>query len=294
MESVCSFGNEENKCLPCDKIRKIEEKLGGSIDIIIEKYGNTFNALKENKNKFNRQEFKELLRFYKPIGPRLDNNRREQELISNFDIIDILNQFMTISSHFYSLGYNMLDFEKTRESLVSTDYMQKYKMGYTQFGVVINTDYSTGQGKHWFAMFINLEPRNKLKNLDKIIGLKQEFIQVFKKYNTTLKLSNNNTEEYASNNNCTIEYFNSSGNSPKTQIVKFMEDHKAKFEKEFNKPFKILTNVGVQHQHEETECGVYAIIFILARILGIPFETFVENKIRDDVMLKFRNNLFLE
>lgn len=47
----------------------------------------------------------------------------------------------------------MRDFEKHNSELANVDFVKKYKEGVRCFGVVFNTDYSSGTGQHWFAVF---------------------------------------------------------------------------------------------------------------------------------------------
>ena len=47
----------------------------------------------------------------------------------------------------------MRDFEKYNTKLANMDFAQKYKEGFRRFGVVFNTDYSSGKGQHWFAVY---------------------------------------------------------------------------------------------------------------------------------------------
>lgn len=87
---------------------------------------------------------------FKPFGPRLT-----KEWLSNFDIDDVLSQIQKkyADKHFLHIPFQMRDFEKTNSDLARLDWQAEYNKGFRTFGTVMNTDYSTGKGIHWFAIF---------------------------------------------------------------------------------------------------------------------------------------------
>lgn len=95
--------------------------------------------------------FEDILdRFFKPDGPSHNFN-----LLSNFNIDDVLDQFETrfASRSFLHIPFQMRDFEKVGTQLATIDLAEKFKSGIKTFGVVLNTDVSTGRGIHWFCLF---------------------------------------------------------------------------------------------------------------------------------------------
>lgn len=90
-----------------------------------------------------------LNEFFKPSGPATNFG-----LLSNFHIDDVLDQFEErfASRKFLHIPFQMRDFEKVGTQLATIDLAHEFKT-YDTFGVVINTDVSTGGGIHWFCIF---------------------------------------------------------------------------------------------------------------------------------------------
>jgi hypothetical protein len=88
-----------------------------------------------------------------------------------------------------------------------------------------------------------------------------------------------------------IEFFNSSGNSPAPEWVNWMV-----------KTANALTSAGVEsttlkvtsikHQQSRSECGLYSLFYIYARINDIPAKYFMNSHIADQLMFEFRQHLF--
>jgi hypothetical protein len=84
----------------------------------------------------------------------------------------------------------------------------------------------------------------------------------------------------------TIEYFDSIGNPPNKCIKQFIKNvHKTL------KGYSLKVNT-IQHQKENSECGVYAIYYIIQRLLGSDFDTLTHNVISDSNMNRFREYIF--
>lgn len=87
----------------------------------------------------------------------------------------------------------------------------------------------------------------------------------------------------------TIEYYDSAGNRPNKNIQTFIN----KLDKFFKKTNKYTIKYNTtQHQFKNTECGVYAIHFIIKRIIGVSFDTICNNQIPDEQMTIFRYYIF--
>lgn len=147
-------------------------------------------------------------------------------------------------------GFKHVTFQMSDFMEKNTDLSQislrNLKNSHMTMGCVLNTDVSTGSGIHWFCIFCD-------------------------KLNTSAP---------------TIEYFNSSAEPPKKDIVKWIDREK----KDSNAQYiKVLTK---QQQWSDTECGVYCLYFIFRRLCGTPVSWFQNNTIRDDQMKKFRRYVF--
>lgn len=100
--------------------------------------------LQENKRRF------------KPKGPY-----NTKEWLTNTNIDEFLDQLAIKYPGFLHVPFQMIDFAKTGgpDSLSNVNIVQKIREGIKWFGVVINTDVSSGPGKHWFALFGNFSKK---------------------------------------------------------------------------------------------------------------------------------------
>ena len=51
---------------------------------------------------------------------------------------------------------------------------------------------------------------------------------------------------------------------------------------------------NLRHQKSKSECGVYSLFYIWARVHNIPPEQFSKNAIPDKLMFEFRQHLFAD
>jgi hypothetical protein len=189
--------------------------------------------------------------YFKPSGPRDTNN-----WLSNTDIDDVLYQIQkkyADTKSFLHIPFQMIDFEKTRSDLAMLDWPKKYEEGFRSFGTVLNTDYSTGRGKHWFAIYGSFEDTN---------------------------------------NEFTIEYFNSSGELPMNQVSTWMKRVKNEWQSHFNKPIKDIVVTRIVNQQDDWNCGPYSLYYIISRLSGTDYKYFKDNAIGDENMQEFRKYLF--
>lgn len=268
--SECAFGKYEKICSSeniLHHMKRFLEKMGKSVNTdeeIINELKNETGCKSEScilskKNKFSEKLDenviqKELRKSFKPDGPAFTT-----ELLSNFNIDDVLDQYVDAytNENFLHIPFQMIDFQDYARSsdkdsnLASIDFSDKYNKGMRCFGVVLNTDYSSGGGKHWFAIFGD-----------------------FRKHPFTL------------------EYFNSSGNLPMIQIQKWMKNAKNDIENKLNKDVKCVITTRIQHQTDDHSCGPYSLYYITCRLENIPHEYFAKHVIKDSEMHLFRKHLF--
>jgi hypothetical protein len=187
---------------------------------------------------------KEIARNFKTNGPR------DVSLLSNYNIDDVLKQWTLFFTDFYAYEFNMLDWDSTGTSLATVDIVEDiYNKGYRTFACVINSDVSTGRGKHWMALFGDMR------------------VDAF-----------------------TVEFFNSSGHRPQDEFFAWLEKAKTSMEK--IRPTKIIQCCEREHQFSKTECGVYSLFYIWARLNGISYEFFKKFTISDILCMEFRQHLF--
>jgi hypothetical protein len=96
----------------------------------------------------------QLNKRFKPSGPW-----DSVEWFSNVNIDNILKQAAKQYQHkkFLHIPFQMRDFKDTNGELNNIDIVDAYRNGCKCFGVVFNTDYSTGNGKHWFCVYGSFE-----------------------------------------------------------------------------------------------------------------------------------------
>ncbi|AJL34289.1 BA71V-S273R (i6R) [African swine fever virus] len=107
---------------------------------------------------------KELETRFKAPGPR--NNTG---LLTNFNIDETLQRWAIKYTKFFNCPFSMMDFERIHYKFNQVDMVKVYKgeeLQYVEgkavkrpcntFGCVLNTDFSTGTGKHWVAIFVDM------------------------------------------------------------------------------------------------------------------------------------------
>lgn len=200
---------------------------------------------------------------FKPHGP-LDTT-----LLDNNVIDKVNSQWGVLYDDYYPYNFNMKNYAEysfrsghtvhkpDSLAVINFDMLYNGTLGkkYKCCGCIINSDVYQGSGKHWMALFA--DARSKV---------------------------------------WTIEFFNSSGNSPAAEWVNWMmktknimetiiEDNKLK-----NK-VRIIKVTNVRHQQSKSECGVYSLFYLWARINKVPPEYFA-NPVPDQFMFEFRHHLF--
>lgn len=174
--------------------------------------------------------------------------KNTHEWLSSLDIDAIEKEYTRTFSNYYYVGAIPIDFDKHSSigtclvsSLCSLDIKSLYKKGYTQIGIIFNTDVSTGSGKHWVALFCDI--RSEL--------------------------------EYPR-----ITYFDSYSNIPEKEIQKLMKRWKEQWDITgiHSKPMETTYN-KVRHQYQESECGMYSVYFHYCCLMGISMEKRIPDEV---------------
>ena len=100
---------------------------------------------------------------------KIEGPRNSTKWLSNYDIDKTLEDWAFKFEDFFPCPFAMIDFDKTKEPLYKYDMgkiylgeyskqtiMGKVKLPYRTFGCAINTDLSSGKGKHWMALFVDM------------------------------------------------------------------------------------------------------------------------------------------
>lgn len=187
----------------------------------------------------------------------------DTSLMNNFNIDNTLKQWQVKYRDFYPYNFNMRDYERKGDTLATVDLTDLYKQGFRTAACVINSDYYKGAGKHWMALFVDMRA-------------------------------------------FTVEFFNSSGNPPYAEFVAWLEKSKNQLDSLLckgstdvsvdslnpHKPAEIILCCDLPHQKTKTECGLYSLYYIWARLNGVPADFFKKYIISDILMIGLRQHLF--
>lgn len=227
------------------------------------------HALKKNMVTRKELDINSKKRF-KIKGPR--NN---VDWLSNYDIDTTLQDWACRFEDFFPCPFAMIDFDRTNEPLNAYNlidiYLGKYaktctlgniKIPCRTFGGAINTDVSTGKGKHWMAIFVDMRgPEWTIEFFNSAGDRPQKSIVHWM----------NRTKEY-------LDIFIQ--NSQNAELTT-------------NVPTKLVTVSSVDHQESNTECGLYTLFYIRCRLEYVPYSRFLEGaEIPDESMMEFRKHCF--
>lgn len=230
-------------------------------------------AVSDEVNAKEREKIKKVLeKDFKPVGPK-----NSLALLNNHHIDNTLRLWGQEFPDFYPCPFAMMDFNVNGnffnkihfpdllEGRLKVDLgkmVPKNNRVCKTFGCVVNTDISSGPGKHWVAVFVDcrLPPGSPWS----------------------------------------IEYFNSAGHTPPDIMSHWMERHRAILDKyrngenQLNNEVITVSVTNIDHQESQTECGLYALFYIRRRLEGTPYNFFNKQLVPDAAMTKFRQYIFRE
>jgi hypothetical protein len=207
---------------------------------------------------------------YKAAGPRTG-----AALLSNFHIDGTLARWAVRFPEFFPCPFAMMDFERNGDLFGRIDLADVLggrvaadlgpgrgcvQRPFACFGCVLNTDVSSGPGKHWVAVFV-----------DARAGAGEAF---------------------------TVEYFNSTGQPPPQPVIRWSERARGQLERFRAEqggrggPVLVVPPSRVEHQRSDTECGLYSLFYIRCRLEGRPPAFFAARRIPDAAMSAFRRYCF--
>lgn len=193
-------------------------------------------------------------------------NTNPNEWLTNYDILDVLDQYEVAYPQFLFLGPSPIDFDKrinascVERSLCQFSVKKCLADGKTKIGIIFNTDPHDKGGSHWISMFIDLED-----------------LFVF--------------------------YFDSAGDAIPREVAVF-RDRVIQQAKDASLSLKYYDNHGRQHQRGNTECGMYSLFFIITMLTGKigtsqrksslakRIELFTKGNISDGYIEKYRKVYF--
>lgn len=172
------------------------------------------------------------------------------EWLSNFDIMNVLKQYMKKFPNFYSPPPTPIDFDSkpndmdgncVSNELCSFNLEKHIKNGKTKFGIVFNISPHTSSGSHWVSLYIDID--------DKFIF-----------------------------------YMDSAGNEIPKEIKAFVERViEQGLAMNGNIKLHYYENCPLEHQMGTTECGMFSLFFIITMLSNK-----VENKVFKNYFDKIR------
>jgi len=225
--------------------------------------------LEEIEDKNLRKKLDEFI--FAPDHPE-EWKKKPNEWLSNFDIMDVLKQYMLKYPNFYAPQPSPIDFDSKPNDMfgqcvsneLCTFNLEKHiKNGKTKFGLVFNLSPHTSSGSHWVSLFIDV------------------------------------TDKF-------IFYMDSAGNKIPRQIntlvSRIIEQGKI-----LNSPieFTYYENYPMEHQMGNSECGMFSLFFIITMItdnangksmknMNEKIKFFKEKRIPDKYVFQFRKIYFNE
>ena len=237
---------------------EISDKVSEKTSCKDEKCWKTINLLK------NELSNDELDLFESSFRPDMPNTwiSNPNTWLSTIDINKVMEQYEEAYPKFQYLGANPIDFDKkvsvnkcVVNQLCNININDIRKDGKDFLGMVFNTDPHNSSGEHWFSLYIDLKGVN-IKNKP-----------------------------------C-IYYFDSIAYKPKDEVVELVKRVQDQCLK-INKDIEFLFN-DIKHQHENTECGVYCLHFLVSMLKGEDFKKYIKKKRNDKKMEKFRKFFFIQ
>ena len=163
--------------------------------------------------------------------------------------------------HFLPVPFQFINFEERGTALAHLDLGAEYGRGVRCVGCVLNSA-DGPPGKHWMATFIDMRPAP------------------------------------TSDEPWTVEFFNSSGNPPVTNVVMWMlkvagqlADARAAAGGDPARVERVVVS-KIKHQQSKSECGPYCMYYIWSRLKGKPWGRFSTTPVPDAKVTKFRAHLF--
>lgn len=216
---------------------------------------------------------------FRPIQPA-EWRKKPNAWLSNFDIDAVIQQYETAYPDFVFLGPTPIDFDSKKadgkcvtEEICGLSLSKQWAAGKRKIGVIYNLDTSDGPGTHWVSMFIDMA----------------------------------DPEPY-------MFYFNSTAEPMPAEVRKLMDRIQEQWmrihsHKGSKKLIEYTSDDKVEHQHSNTECGMYSLFFIITCLTrkvggfeslgsGLSREKIIEmfagkKRIPDESMLKFRKLYFV-
>ena len=220
---------------------------------------------------------------FRPKGPS-----KKYEWLSTTHINDVIEQYQNIHKDFVFLGAVPYDFDDLPMlGIRDLNFSELESNGKHKIGIVFNLDNHDQDGSHWVSMFTDLKKnqvyffdslgRKPGKRIRKLINRITKYLYQ-KKYHSELPI------------NDIIEKIKTINGLPKGKAKEVVSSNKY-LHNLLGGGFDIRYNY-IQHQFENSECGVYSINFIIRLVGGESFDSIINNVTKDEEMNGFRKEYF--
>lgn len=279
---IASILNESPECEKID-INLTKKRLYDRISDEIKKISHCKDELcwldefDRIKTRFPDNEMKKIQFFFKPMMPKswLIN---KNEWLTTTDINNVLYQYQNKYDDFIFMGARPIDFDLEKDGICLTggnicniDIKKLINQSKTKIGMVFNTDPSTGEGQHWFSVYVDLTGMNR-KGHPSIYY-----------FDSAKKINEKNMKKKIPKEiqNLVIDLQNQNRELNKSKVNKS------------NKKLEFIWN-DKKHQFKNTECGVYCLHFLTEMLKGKSFRKYVNATLNDKKMERFRKEFFIE
>jgi hypothetical protein len=299
-QKKCAPGKkyEDGSCFTLEALKEIADnynkKNKDKIDTDLDKTGLVKELNKRLSNKCDEQTCWLRLDIAKSIDEDIKDNTfrpegpsKKYEWLSTTHINDVVSQYQEVYKDFNFLGAVPLDFDDLPVlGIKNLNFDDLIKDGKTKLGLVINQDEHWKSGSHWVGLFIDFN-KNAIYYFDSVgsppLTLTKKFITRVAKYMYSRKYK----EELPVNN--ILKILKKLKNLPEDKLNKFINDKK--YLKNLVEDFDIRYN-NIQHQFDNSECGVYSINFIVNLAEGKNFDNVINNVKKDEIMNQNRKIFF--
>ena len=327
-DSLIKIANQYNKYYD-DKINIYSSKLYQDIKSRLNKKSECKKDICWLNLDFVKEIKPELIHNFRPLVPN-DWITDKDKWLNSLDINNVMKQYENKYNDFIFIGTIPRDFNKKIynscvNELCNFNLYDYIKRNIKKIGIIFNIDLHTGDGKHWVAIYIDIN-KGSIFYFDSIGNEPyMEFVDFMNKvkiqgdellYNNRLQINNtynilkNSIKEedniikvddsndlkignivYCSNNKIKYNYsdINKIVNIDNNYIVLEKQIKKCKYL--VQKTFRIFYNT-IQHQKDNNECGMYCIHFLDSMIHNKDFYSYIKKINSDKLMNDLRFNKF--
>ena len=248
-----------------DMVKQLEKKLSNKCDT--QTCWLRLDIVQQLENDLIKEDI--LTNTFRPEGPK-----KKYEWLSTSDINDVVTQYQEKYEDFLFLGALPADFEELQFLGISNlDFTELENNNKYKIGMIINLDVHTQGGSHWVALYTDLQ-KGQIYYFDSFAK---------KPYKRTKKFINR-----------IVRYLYKKKYNKELDITAFIKKITGGGETTYLnklKNFDIRYNT-VQHQFNNSECGVYSINFIVRLVGGESFDEITQNITKDNEMNKCRTKYF--